>query len=66
MPATVPANHGRRAGSARPPPRTAPEEDVAVLVVDPARMTGVLSMPEPDRFVADGEPLAIPGRDAST
>jgi len=40
-----------------------PEEDVAVLVMDTARMTGVLSMPEPDRFVADGERLPIPGRD---
>ena len=40
-----------------------PEEDVDVLVVDPALMTGVLSMPGPDRFVADGERLPIPGRD---
>ena len=35
-----------------------PEEDVPVLVMDPAqRSTGVLAMPEPDRFVADGERL---------
>jgi glyoxylase-like metal-dependent hydrolase (beta-lactamase superfamily II) len=40
-----------------------PEEDVDVLVVDPALMTGVLSMPGPDRLVADGERLPIPGRD---
>ncbi len=40
-----------------------PEEDVAGLVMDPARMASLLSMPEPDRFVGDGERLPIPGRD---
>jgi glyoxylase-like metal-dependent hydrolase (beta-lactamase superfamily II) len=40
-----------------------PEDDVPVLVMDPARMSTVLDMPEPDRFVADGERLPIAGRE---
>jgi glyoxylase-like metal-dependent hydrolase (beta-lactamase superfamily II) len=40
-----------------------PEKDVPVLVWDPARIGSVLHMPEPDRFVADGERLPVAGRD---
>ncbi len=40
-----------------------PEGDVPVLVLEPALMSRALAMPEPDRFVADGERLPIAGRD---
>lgn len=40
-----------------------PEEDLAILVIDPARISRVLDMPEPDWFVADGDRLPIGGRE---
>jgi glyoxylase-like metal-dependent hydrolase (beta-lactamase superfamily II) len=38
-----------------------PEADVAHLAVDPDRLAGLLEMAEPDRLIADGERLALPG-----
>jgi len=41
-----------------------PEDDAALLLaMDPAHVAHVLDLPEPDRFVADGERLPIAGRD---
>jgi glyoxylase-like metal-dependent hydrolase (beta-lactamase superfamily II) len=41
-----------------------PEDDAALLLaMDPAHVARVLDLPEPDRFVADGERLPIAGRD---
>ena len=40
-----------------------PDDDAALMVPDQERITGVLAMPEPDRFVADGERLPIAGRE---
>lgn len=41
-----------------------PEDDAALLLaMDPAHLAHVLDLPEPDRFVADGERLPIAGRD---
>ena len=40
-----------------------PEDDATLLAMDPAHIAHILEMPEPDRFVADGERLPIAGRD---
>ena len=40
-----------------------PEQEVPALVMDPDRISSLLDMPEPDRFVGDGEILPISGRE---
>ena len=40
-----------------------PDDDLAVLAVDPAQIADILDMAEPDRFLGDGDRLPMPGRD---
>lgn len=40
-----------------------PDDDLAVLAVDPAQIAHVLKMAEPDRFLRDGDRLPMPDRD---
>jgi glyoxylase-like metal-dependent hydrolase (beta-lactamase superfamily II) len=40
-----------------------PDDDLAVLSVDPAQIAGLLNMAEPDRFLGDGNRLPIPDRE---
>jgi len=40
----------------------APDDQVSTLSVRPAQLDVVLAMPEPDRFLEDGDSVGVPGR----
>jgi glyoxylase-like metal-dependent hydrolase (beta-lactamase superfamily II) len=40
-----------------------PDDELEGLLIDPARMSDLLRMTEPDRLLADGDQVPIPGRD---